>query len=77
MSGLTIISSDKLITILINIGFKEVRQKGSHKLFQHSDGRTTVIPFHKGEDLGRGLIRKVLRDIELSVEEYETLRKKV
>lgn len=77
MSGLTIISSDKLITILINIGFKEVRQKGSYKLFQHSDGRTTVIPFHKGEDLGRGLIRKVLRDIELSVEEYETLRKKV
>lgn len=38
MSRLTIISPDKLITILINLGFKEVRQKGSHKLFQHSDG---------------------------------------
>lgn len=77
MSVLTIISPDKLVVILTNLGFKEVRQKGSHKFFQHSDGRTTVIPFHKGEDLGRGLIRKILRDIEISVEEYEALRKEV
>ena len=76
MSKLTIISTGKMVAILINLGFKEIRQKGSHRFFQHHDGRTTVIPFHKGEDLGRGLIREILKDIELSVEEYEELRRK-
>jgi predicted RNA binding protein YcfA (HicA-like mRNA interferase family) len=77
MSKLTIIPPDKMIAILINLGFKEIRQKGSHRFFQHQDGRTTVIPFHKGDDLGRGLIREILKDIELSVEDYEEIRKKV
>ncbi|MFQ5647200.1 MAG: type II toxin-antitoxin system HicA family toxin [bacterium] len=54
---------------------KLVRQKGSHAFYRHNDGRSTVIPIHKGDDLGRGLIRSVLKDIEISVEEYERLRK--
>ena len=65
-----------MVKILDRIGFKEIRQKGSHKVFKHQDGRTTIIPFHD-EDLGRGLIRKILRDIEMSVEEYENIRKNI
>lgn len=75
MSKLTIISSKDMVRILELLGFEEVRQKGSHKNFRHKDGRTTLVPFH-GEDLGRGLIRKILKDIEVPVEEYEKLRKK-
>jgi predicted RNA binding protein YcfA (HicA-like mRNA interferase family) len=73
MSKITIISPDKMIKILRKLGFIESRQQGSHKFFVHEDGRTTMIPYHN-EDLGRGLIRKILRDIEISVEEYEKLR---
>ncbi len=76
MSKLTIISSKDMVRILEILGFNEIRQKGSHKSFRHVDGRTTVIPFH-GEDLGRGLIRKVLKDIEISPDEYEKLRKRI
>ena len=76
MSKLTIISSKDMVRILEILGFNEIRQKGSHKSFKHVDGRTTVIPFH-GEDLGRGLIRKVLKDIEISPDEYEKLRKRI
>jgi len=76
MSRLTIISSKDMAKILEKLGFKEVRQKGSHKSFRHKDGRTTIVPFH-GEDLGRGLIRKILNDIEITVDEYEMLRKKI
>lgn len=76
MSKLTIISSKNMVKILERLEFKEIRQKGSHKSFRHEDGRTTLIPFH-GEDLGRGLIRKILKDIELSVDEYEELREKL
>lgn len=74
MSKLSLISSKDMVRILEKLGFKQIRQKGSHKSFRHDDGRTTVIPFH-GEDLGRGLIRKILKDIELTAEEYEEIRK--
>jgi len=76
MSKLTIISSKDMVKILETLDFKDICQRGSHKNFRHKDGRTTVVPFH-GEDLGRGLIRKILKDIELSLDEYEELRKKL
>ena len=76
MSKMTIISSKDMVKILESLGFNEIRQKGSHKSFRHQNGRTTVVPFH-GEDLGRGLIRKILKDIEISPDEYEELRKRI
>ncbi|MCB4757369.1 MAG: type II toxin-antitoxin system HicA family toxin [Elusimicrobia bacterium] len=46
--------------ILRHLGFLLLRQKGSHAYFRHPDGRSTVAPMHRGEDLGRGLIRAIL-----------------
>lgn len=76
MSKLPIISPEGMAAILLLLGFEKVRQKGSHCFYSHPDGRCTVIPFHKGEDLGRGLIRSILRDAEISVDEYLKLRTK-
>jgi len=56
--------------ILEKLGFEAIRQKGSHIFYRHPDGRGTVVPFHSGEDLGRGLVRSILRDIELPREEF-------
>ena len=53
MKKLNPIAPDKLIKILKKQGFKEIRQKGAHKFFRDSEGRTTVIPYHKGEKIGR------------------------
>ena len=58
-----------LIAYLKSIGFVQVRQKGSHKFFRHPDGRTATVPDHKGEDLGRGITKKILKDVEVSEEE--------
>ena len=33
----------------VKMGFLLKRQEGSHVFFQHSDGRTTVVPNHPGE----------------------------
>ncbi|MEK6260987.1 MAG: type II toxin-antitoxin system HicA family toxin [Planctomycetota bacterium] len=33
------------------------------------DGRRTTVPVHKGRDIGPGLMRKILRDIEVDAEE--------
>lgn len=73
MSRLHPLRAQELIAVLKKLGFSALRQKGSHIFFQHHDGRATVVPFHKGEDLGRGLVRKILRDVELTWEEFEKL----
>ena len=77
MSKLSIVSSSQMARILRHLGFVLVRQKGSHVYYRHPDGRVTVVPVHKGEDLGRGLVRAILRDIELSPEEFDRLRREV
>jgi len=75
MSKLTIISSKEMVVILKRLGFDEIRQTGSHKLFsRRQDGRNTVLPMHS-KDLKRGLIKAILKDIGLTVEDYEAIRK--
>ena len=62
MSGLLSISFRKLARALVRLGFKPVRQSGSHMIFKHPDGRATVVPNHAREDIGPGLLRKILKD---------------
>jgi len=64
---------EKLIRRLERLGFQPVRQKGSHIIFKHSDGRVTVVPFHKGEEIGRGLLRKIAWQIGMEPEELYRL----
>ncbi len=76
MSRLPGLRADEVIAALRRAGFEKIRQKGSHAYLRHADGRSTVVPVHQGEDLGPGLLRKILRDVELSREEFlELLRK--
>lgn len=74
MSRLSPLKPAEIIRILTRLGFERIRQKGSHIFFRHPDGRTTVVPMHKGEDIGRGLTRKILQDIELTWEEFQKHR---
>lgn len=74
MPKLISIKPKKLIKILLNLGFEERDAEGSHKFFRHPDGRTTVVSVHN-QDISKGLLRKILHDISLSVEEYDKLRK--
>lgn len=59
-----------VMRVLHSIGFQEIRQSGSHIFFQHPDGRTTLVPRHNGEDIGRGLLRQILREAELTPEQF-------
>jgi predicted RNA binding protein YcfA (HicA-like mRNA interferase family) len=66
MPRMPTVTSALMIAFLKSLGFKQSRQKGSHKFFRHPDGRTATVPFHKGEDLGRGLTEKILKDVEVT-----------
>jgi len=56
--------------ILERLGFVEVRQRGSHKQYRHLDGRSTTVPFHPGRDISPLLLRKIVKDINLTMEEF-------
>jgi len=72
MSGnkLPLVKPGELIKVLEKRGFScTKRSKGSHFRYRHPDGRKTTVPVHKGKDISRGLLRKILRDIDISVDE--------
>lgn len=67
---LPILKARHLIRALRLLGFEEIRQSGSHMFFEHKDGRTTLVPRHGGEDIGRGLLRQILREIEITPQKF-------
>jgi len=77
MTRLPIVDFRKMEKALISLGFKPVRQKGSPIFYRHPDGRTTTVPNHPGKDLARPLLREILREIELTPEQFQEEIKKV
>jgi len=71
MPKLPSISALKAIKCFEKIGYEVVRQKGSHVRLHHPTKNPLTVPRHK--TLGTGLLRKLLRDAELSIEEFVSL----
>lgn len=70
MGNIPVLKPQEVIRILESLGFREVRQRGSHKQFRHSDGRGTTVPLHKGRDISPALLRKFASDAEMTVGEF-------
>ena len=71
MSRFPSVSGAQLIRALGKVGFVVIRVKGSHHFLGHPDGRRTVVPVHRGETIGRGLLAQILRDCDVSREELQ------
>jgi predicted RNA binding protein YcfA (HicA-like mRNA interferase family) len=74
MSKLTPAKPEDVIRILEKLGFRRIRQSGSHAVFHHSDGRWTTVPIHKGKDVAKGTLHKILKDAGLSYEEFKKIK---
>ena len=71
MNGkLPLLNAKELIKILNKMSFEVIRQRGSHIYMKHKDGRCTVVPLHSGRDVGRGLLKRILNEIDVSREEF-------
>ena len=69
MGTLPTLKPREVVALLEGLGFAEVRQRGSHKQFRHPDGRGTTVPFHTGRDISPTLLRKIAKDVRLTVEQ--------
>lgn len=70
MPKLPTVTAKEVIKALEKVGFQAVRQKGSHVRMKHENNCVVTVPVHKGKIIGKGLLRKILRDAELTVEEF-------
>ena len=71
MSKLPVVPFRTLEKVLRAAGFEAVRQKGSHVFYRRaSDGKTTTLPNHGKQDIARPLIREILREADITPEQY-------
>ncbi len=70
MTRLPIVDFKTMEKVLLHLGFQNTRSKGAHFFYRHPDGRTTTLPNHPQRDLSRPLIREILREIELTPEQF-------
>lgn len=70
MGSIPVLKPREVIALLKRLGFSEVRQRGSHKQFRHSDGRVTTVPVHLGRDVSPILLRQIAKDIAVTIEEF-------
>lgn len=73
MTRLPRVKGKDVVRALRRVGFAVARTRGSHVFLQHPDGRVTTVPLHGSETLGPGLLRAILRDVELGVEQFTEL----
>ena len=67
-------TANKLIKFFLKQGFVKNRQAGSHLTLKHSDGKFVTIPVHTGKDIGKGLLKKIIKDGGYSIDEFNRLR---
>jgi predicted RNA binding protein YcfA (HicA-like mRNA interferase family) len=73
MTRLPRLTGRELVRALESAGFIVDRTRGSHLFLKHEDGRATAVPIHSGEIIGPGLLRAILRDVEMSADELADL----
>jgi predicted RNA binding protein YcfA (HicA-like mRNA interferase family) len=70
MSRVPVLKPREVIRALERLGFVEVRQRGAHRQFRHPDGRGTTVPFHSGRDIAPPLLRQIIKDVRVTLEEF-------
>ena len=73
MTRLPRLTGMRVIAALRKAGFVILRVRGSHHFLHHPDGRQTVVPVHRAETIGPGLLSQILRDCGMTSEEFTGL----
>lgn len=76
MPKIPIINGIKLIKVLTKQGFVLNRVNGSHHILIHPQKQITVsVPVHKGKTLGKGITLAIIKDSQITIEEFLKLLK--
>lgn len=71
MAKLPKLTGKELAKIVEKLGFVHSHTTGSHMIYKHANGRRTTIPHHAGEEIGPGLLNKIIKkDLSTTREEF-------
>ncbi len=70
MAKLPAVKAQKLIKVLLKLGFSKYGQVGRHAQFKHPGGRRTTVPIHQGKEISPGTLLAILKDIEVSKDDF-------
>ncbi|MGH8469422.1 MAG: type II toxin-antitoxin system HicA family toxin [Gammaproteobacteria bacterium] len=70
MTRLPALKADEVVRKFQSAGFETDHITGSHYIMRHPDGRRTVVPYHAGRDIRRGVLRAIIRQAGLTVGEF-------
>ncbi|MDD4651837.1 MAG: type II toxin-antitoxin system HicA family toxin [Methanothrix sp.] len=69
------VSAADVIRVLERAGFYLVRQSGSHKIYKNAEGRRATVPYHSGKELHPKILKSILVDADLTIDEFLDLMK--
>ena len=64
------VSASETIRALEKAGYFLVRQSGSHRIYKNAEGKRATVPFHSGKELHPKILKSILRDADITVEEF-------
>ena len=71
MSIVPILAAREVLRRLFRAGFQITSHRGGHmKLWHPRTGRSTGVPIHGGNTIGRDLLHKILKQSGLSLKEF-------
>ena len=65
------VTASEIIKVLEKCGFIMTRQSGSHKIYKNNEGRRATVPFHAGKILHPKVLKSILNEADLSIEELK------
>jgi predicted RNA binding protein YcfA (HicA-like mRNA interferase family) len=67
------LTAGEIVKVLEKCGFAIARQSGSHKIYKNADGKRATVPFHAGKILHPKVLKSILNETEISVEDLKRL----
>ena len=69
------VTANEMIKIVEKLGFRFSRQSGSHKIYKNDEGKRVTIAYHSEKILHPKVVKNILVDAGLSVDEFKKMMK--
>lgn len=73
MPKLPRVTARQIVRALEKAGFSLARQSGSHMIYKNAEGKRVTVPFHASKTLHPKILKSILRDADLKIEDLEKL----
>ena len=67
------VTAEEVIKVLEHAGFLLSRQSGNHKIYKNQEDKRVTVPYHSGKTLHPKLLKNILRDAGLTIEQFKDM----